>query len=89
MYYMTSFYFDQKIFLEHLNTEELYKFLKEDNGLIIIHGHSHSAEGFISLRENKHVFNPGSCLDGHYGIIEFQKSKEGKWRIHKSTIGYL
>ena len=65
------------------------KFLKEDNGLIIIHGHSHSAEGFISLRENKHVFNPGSCLDGHYGIIEFQKSKEGKWRIHNSTIGYL
>ena len=33
IYFMTSFYFDQKIFLEHLNSEELYKFLKEDNTL--------------------------------------------------------
>ena len=33
IYFMTSFYFEQKIFLEHLNTEELYKFLNEDNTL--------------------------------------------------------
>ena len=33
IYFMTSFYFDQKIFLEHLNSEELYKFLKGDNKL--------------------------------------------------------
>ena len=28
------------------------KYLKEDNGFIIIHGHSHSAEGFLILRIN-------------------------------------
>ena len=33
IYFMTSFYFEQKIFLEYLNTEELYKFLNEDNTL--------------------------------------------------------
>ena len=65
------------------------KFLKEDNGFIIIHGHSHSAEGFLTLRINKHVFNPGACLDGHYGIIELKKSKEGKWGVDSCTIAYL
>ena len=65
------------------------KFLKEDNGFIIIHGHSHSAEGFVTLRINKHVFNPGACVDGHYGIIELKKSKEGKWGVSSCTIGYL
>ena len=65
------------------------KFLKEENGFIIIHGHSHSAEGFITLRVNKHVFNPGACVDGHYGIIELKKSKERKWGINSCTIGYL
>ena len=65
------------------------KFLKEDNGFIIIHGHSHSAEGFVTLRINKHVFNPGACVDGHYGIIELKKSKEGKWGVGSCTIGYL
>ena len=65
------------------------KFLKEDNGFIIIHGHSHSAEGFLTLRVNKHVFNPGACMDGHYGLIELRKSKEGKWGVSTCTIGYL
>ena len=65
------------------------KFLKEDNGFIIIHGHSHSAEGFLTLRINKHVFNPGACLDGHYGIVELKKSKEKKWGISSCTIAYL
>ena len=37
---------------------------------------SHSAERFITLRTNKQVFNPGACLDGHYGIIELKKLKK-------------
>jgi Icc-related predicted phosphoesterase len=65
------------------------KFLQEDNGFIIIHGHSHSAEGFVTLRTNKHIFNPGACMDGHYGIIELKKSKEGIWGVSSSTIAYL
>ena len=65
------------------------KFIKEDNGFIIIHGHSHSAEGFVTLRINKHVLNPGACVDGHYGIVELKKSKEGKWGVESCTIAYL
>jgi hypothetical protein len=38
---------------------------------------------------NKHVFNPGACMDGHYGLIELRKSKEGKWGVSTCTIGYL
>ena len=33
IYYLTSFNFNQKVFLEHLNSEELFKFLKEDKTL--------------------------------------------------------
>lgn len=65
------------------------KFVQEKNSFIIIHGHSHSAEGFITLRTNKQIFNPGACLDGHYGIIELKKTKNGKWIISSCTISYL
>jgi len=64
-------------------------FLSEDNSFIIIHGHSHTAEGFVTLRTNKQIFNPGAFLNGNYGIIEFKKNKEGKWGVSSSTIAYL
>ena len=31
IYFLTSFKFDQKVFLEHLNSEEMYQFFKEQN----------------------------------------------------------
>ena len=65
------------------------KFLSEDNGFLIIHWNSHTAEGFITLRTNKQIFNPGACLNGNYGIIELKKNKEGKWGVSSSTIAYL
>ena len=34
IYYGTTFTFDQKIFLEHLKSEELYKFLEDENILL-------------------------------------------------------
>ena len=65
------------------------KFLKEQNGLIIIHGHSHTAEGYITLKTDRHIFNPGCCCEGHYGIIDIKKGKNGKWGIDSCTIAYL
>ena len=65
------------------------KFLKEQNGLIIIHGHSHTAEGYITLKTDRHIFNPGCCCEGHYGIIDIKKRKNGKWGIDSCTIAYL
>ena len=62
------------------------KFLKEDNGFIIVHGHSHTAEGYITLntqnRTDKHIFNPGACKDGHYGILDIKKDKNIKDNIN-------
>ena len=65
------------------------KFLKEQNGLIIIHGHSHTAEGYITLKTDRHIFNPGCCCEGHYGIIDIKKGKNGKWGIDACTVAYL
>ena len=36
IYLKTHLIFDKKIFLEHLNSEEMYKFFKEDTSLILI-----------------------------------------------------
>ena len=33
IYFLTSFKFNQKVFLDHLNSEEMYQFLKEDKSL--------------------------------------------------------
>ena len=33
IYFFTSFKFNQKVFLDHLNSEEMYQFLKEDKSL--------------------------------------------------------
>ena len=55
------------------------KFLKEDNGFIIVHGHSHTAEGYITMKSDRHIFNPGCCCEGHYGILDLKKDKNGKW----------
>ena len=63
-------------------------FLKEKNSFIIIHGHSHRAEGFITIKKNKYIFNPGSLNEGHYGIIDIKKNN-GKWIINDCTIAYL
>ena len=69
------------------------KFLKEDNGFIIVHGHSHTCEGYITLnnekRTDKHIFNPGACVDGHYGILDLKKDKNGKWGVSSCTVAYL
>ena len=69
------------------NNEVLYlgsknfgeKFLKEENDLIIVHGHSHTAEGYLTLKTDKHIFNPGCTREGHYGILDMKKKR--KWKI--------
>lgn len=63
-------------------------FLKEKNSFIIIHGHSHRAEGFIRVKKNGYIFNPGSLNEGHYGIINIKK-QNGIWIIYDCTISYL
>ena len=65
------------------------KFMKEENGFIIVHGHSHTAEGYVTLRSDKHIFNPGCCCDGHYGILDIKKDKNGKWGVSSCTVAYL
>ena len=60
-----------------------------DNCFINIHGHSHSADGFITLRPEKYVFNPGANYFGNYGIIEVVKDKEGKWTVLSDSIEYI
>ena len=79
------------------NNEVLYlgsknfgeKFLKEENGLIIVHGHSHTAEGYLTLKTDKHVFNPGCTCEGHYGILNIKKNENGKWGIDSCIVAYL
>ena len=79
------------------NNEVLYlgsknfgeKFLKEENGLIIVHGHSHTAEGYLTLKTDKHVFNPGCACEGHYGILNIKKNENGKWGVGSCTVAYL
>jgi len=71
----------------YLGSEQFgIKYLQENNGFIIIHGHSHSASGLVTVRTNKQVFNPGAVINGHYGLVEFKKTKEGKWILYSSTI---
>ena len=65
------------------------KFLKEDNGFIIVHGHSHTAEGYITMKSDRHIFNPGCCCEGHYGILDLKKDKNGKWGVGSCTVAYL
>jgi Icc-related predicted phosphoesterase len=65
------------------------KFLKEDNGFIIVHGHSHTAEGYITMKSDRHIFNPGCCCEGHYGILDLKKDKNGKWGVSSCTVAYL
>ena len=65
------------------------KFLKEDNGFIIVHGHSHTAEGYITMKSDRHIFNPGCCCEGHYGILDLKKDKNGKWGVGACTVAYL
>jgi Icc-related predicted phosphoesterase len=65
------------------------KFLKEDNGFIIVHGHSHTAEGYITMKSDRHIFNPGCCCEGHYGILNLKKDKNGKWGVGSCTVAYL
>jgi len=65
------------------------KFLKEDNGFIIVHGHSHTAEGYITMKSDRHIFNPGCCCEGHYGILDIKKDKNGKWGVDSCTVAYL
>lgn len=78
----------------YLGSKNLGKtFFKEENGFLIVHGHSHTAEGYLTLnthnRTDKHVFNPGSVRDGHYGILEIKKDKNGKWGVGSCTVAYL
>ena len=66
------------------------KYLQENNSFVIIHGHSHNGEGLITLRKNKQIVNPGALiLNGNHGIIEFEKSKDGKWGITSFTMSQL
>ena len=65
------------------------KFLKEDNGFIIVHGHSHTAEGYITMKSDRHIFNPGCCCEGHYGILDLKKDKNGRWGVGSCTVAYL
>ena len=65
------------------------KFMKEENGFIVVHGHSHTAEGYVTLRSDRHIFNPGCCCEGHYGILDIKKDKNGKWGVDSCTVAYL
>jgi Icc-related predicted phosphoesterase len=65
------------------------KFLKEENGFIIVHGHSHTAEGYLTLKTDRHIFNPGCACEGHYGILNIRKAQDGKWRVESCNVAYL
>ena len=65
------------------------KFLKEDNGFIIVHGHSHTAEGYLTLKTDRHIFNPGCGFEGHYGILNIKKGENGKWGVESCIVAYL
>lgn len=65
------------------------KFLEEDNSFIIIHGHSHTSEGYITLNNDKHIFNPGCFYKGHFGIVEIKKNKYKKWGVVSCTTAYF
>lgn len=65
------------------------KFLEEDNSFIIIHGHSHTSEGYITLNNDKHIFNPGWLYKGHFGIVEIKKNKNKKWVVDNCITAYF
>lgn len=65
------------------------KYEKENNSFIIVHGHSHTAEGFITLKPNKYVMNPGALLSGNYAVLELIKREDNKWGVLASSICYL
>ena len=65
------------------------KFLKEENGFIIVHGHSHTAEGYLTLKTDRHIFNPGCACEGHYGILNIRKAQDGKWGVESCNVAYL
>ena len=75
------------LYLGSKSIGEIFK--NEDNCFINIHGHSHLAEGFVTNRPNKHVFNVGANYCGNYGKLEIIKNKEGKWEVFSNSIEYI
>ena len=85
LYTPTSILVENKDIL-YMGSKKLYeKFVNEDKSFIIIHGHSHTSEGYNTLKNEKHIFNPGSLNKGHYGLIEIKK-KYNKWIIDSCSI---
>ena len=64
-------------------------FQKEEKCFINVHGHSHLSEGYVTVRENKHVLNVGANYNGNYGTFEIIKDKEGKWNVFSFSIAYV
>lgn len=65
------------------------RFEKENRAFIDIHGHTHIADGFITLKPGKYVFNPGACYEGNYGILEIKKNEDNKWDVSSFVVEYL
>ena len=64
-------------------------FQSEKNCFINIHGHSHLSEGYITIRQDKHILNVGANYNGNYGKLEIIKDKEGKWNVFSFSIEYV
>ena len=76
------------LYLGSKNLGEKYE--KENRAFINIHGHTHLADGFVTLKPGKYVFNPGACYEGNYGILEIRKDEgTNKWDVGSCIIEYL
>ena len=64
-------------------------FQNEKNCFINVHGHSHLSEGYITIRQDKHILNVGANYNGNYVKLEIIKDKEGKWNVFSFSIEYV
>ena len=55
IYFLTSFRFNKSIFLNHLNSEEMYKFLKEDTSLNLIIAQVAKQCAYTKIIMNKNI----------------------------------